>query len=119
MPRITYCLIPVLFALAGCGGDTPPSQADAAKGREVIKTVLDAWVKGGKPEDLKPVVVNDPDWTDGYKLTKYEIDPADNRSGVDLLLKVKLSLTKDGKSQDKSVNFVVGVGSKTVVIRYQ
>ena len=48
------------------------------------------------------------------------VDPADARAGVDLLLKVKLTLQrKDGKTREKAVNFVVGVNSQTVVLRYQ
>jgi hypothetical protein len=119
-------MIPVLPALAlltGCSDPLPP-QTDATKGREAIKIVLDTWVQGGKPEDLKkaspPIVAYDPDWEAGHKLTKYEIDPADKRMGVDLLLKVKLSLSRaDGKAQDKTVNFTVAIGSETVVLRQQ
>ena len=71
-------------------------------------------MKNGKPA----IVAYDPDWEAGHKLTKYEIDSTDRRIGVDLLLSVTLSLQRtDGKSQDKTVNFSVAIGSQTVVLR--
>jgi hypothetical protein len=119
LPRYTLCSVPLLLAVIGC--ERPlPQETDPAKGRETLKAALDTWVKGGAPADLKPVVVSDPDWADGHKLTRYEIDPDDGRAGVDLLLKVKLTLQKkDGKTQEKQVNYVVGTNKQTVVLRYQ
>ena len=115
--------IPILaFALvAGCGTSLPP-ETDPAAGRDVLKTVLDTWAKGGNPPDLKsgasPIVAYDPDWEEGYKLVKYEIAPTDRRAGVDLLVSVKLTVAKGTeKPREKTVNFTVAIGSQTVVIR--
>jgi hypothetical protein len=121
MPRSVICLFPLLLAVVvGCGGTPLPPEADPVKGRQALTAALDTWVKGGKPADLQPVVVVDPDWEEGHKLVKYEVDPADGRAGVDLLLKVKLTLQKkDGRTQEKAVNFVVGINTQTVVLRYQ
>src|SRR5258708_2068707 len=118
MLRILLALAPSFLALAGCGGDKLPPQTDAAKGREGMTTALDTWMKGGTPDDLKkgspPVVAYDPDWEAGSKLVKYAIDPTDGRAGVDLLLTVTLTLSRaDGRTQDKTVNFSVAIGSQT------
>ena len=116
--------IPIGLALAlctGCGTSLPP-ETDPAAGRDVLKTVLDTWAKGGTPADLKagasPIVAYDPDWDEGYKLVKYEITPTDRRAGVDLLVSVKLTVAKGSdKPREKTVPFVVAIGSRTVVIR--
>jgi hypothetical protein len=111
----------VCLAFAGCSSSLPP-ETDAARGREALKTVLDTWKRGGAPDELKnatpSITVRDPDWAAGYKLTDFEIAPEDGRAGVDLLLSVKLSLTlADGKTRDKKVGYIVGVGSTSVVMR--
>lgn len=115
--------IPILTLalLAGCGTSLPP-ETDPAAGRDVLTTVLDTWVRGGTPADLKagasPVVAYDPDWEEGHKLVKYEISPTDRRAGVDLLVAVKLTVAKGSdKPREKTVNFTVAIGSRTVVIR--
>jgi len=110
-----------LALFTGCGTPLPP-ETDPAAGRNVLKTVLDTWARGGTPADLKagqsPVVAYDPDWEEGYKLVKYEIAPTDRRAGVDLLVSVKLTVAKGSdKPREKTVNFTVAIGSQTVVIR--
>ena len=124
MHRLLLALAPACLLLAGCSGDNLPPATDPSKGREVLKHVLESWVQGKKMEDLKaespPVTAYDPDWEAGHKLTKYEINPTDKRAGVDLLVSVKLYLDrKDGKPQEKTVNFSVAIGSQTVVTRKQ
>ena len=120
--RFTWPVLAACLALVGCGGPSFPPETDAARGRELLKTVLDAWKNGGRPDDLKqaapPVVASDPDWKAGCKLTGYEIAPEDRRAGLDLLVAVTLQLTRpDGKALEKKVNFKVGVGDATVVLR--
>lgn len=112
----------VCFALAGCSSQALPPETDATKGREAMKTVLETWKRGGTEEELKAatpsIVARDPDWSAGSKLKSYEIADEDARSGVDLLLTVKLSLVRaDGKFQEKTVRYSVGIGSSTVVLR--
>jgi hypothetical protein len=124
MRRLFACLAPACLVLAGCPGNSLPPETDSDKGREVLKTVLDAWVQGRSMDDLKagsaPVVAYDPDWEAGRRLTGYEISPTDRRAGVDLLLSVTLALErKDGRVERKSVNFCVAIGSRTVVTRKQ
>jgi hypothetical protein len=124
MQKILFAFAPLVLLFAGCQGDTPPAVADADKARTALKTALDTWVKGGTIAELKngspTIVVSDPDWEAGKKLTKYSVDPTDKHAGIDLLVKVTLTLTStDGKPQDKTVNFTVSLGSQTVVLRYQ
>ena len=120
MRRLVRLLPLFALALVGCGGNTLPPETDPNEGRTILTSTLDAWVAGKSPADLKPTVVVDEDWSEGAKLTKYTIDAKHERAGVDLMLKAKLSLqTKDGRSQERSVNYIVGVTpAQTVVMRY-
>jgi hypothetical protein len=121
--RFLFTLTPVLLlALAGCGSQSLPPQTDPAKGREVLKTVLETWKRGGSADGLKTgspsITAHDPDWSAGAKLSDYEIAPEDKRSGVDLVLAVKLKLLRpDGRPQEKKVRYVVAAGASTVVVR--
>ncbi len=123
MTRYALAFVPLILLLAGCGGNTLPPETNPAEGRDILKTALDAWVRGGKPEDLKngspSIVVYDPDWAEGHKLVKYDIAPEDRRIGVDLLLSVKLTLSKAGGApQEKKVNMGVAInGDQRAVIR--
>ena len=121
--RLMLTLLTAAVLLTGCGGPSFPPETDSSRGRELLKTMLEAWKSGGTTEDLKKgspsITANDPDWNAGAKLKAYEIAPDDRRAGVDLLVSVKLQLTKpDGQSQDKKVNFAIGInGSSNVVLR--
>ena len=122
MRRLFVAFAPLLLLFTGCFTNTLPPETDGTKGRATLKIALDSWMNGGKMEDLKsgspPITVYDPDWDAGNKLVKYDIDPTDGRAGVDLLLKVTLSVAKgDGPAKDKKVNFSVAIGSQTVVVR--
>jgi hypothetical protein len=119
--RLTLAI--ALLAATGCGRPLPP-ETEPAAGRAALKTVLDTWAGGGIPEDLKKaspaIVAYDPDWEAGHRLRRYEIDPVDRRMGVDLLVKVTLSLDRPGgKASDRTVNFTVAIGKETVVLRRQ
>jgi hypothetical protein len=122
MRRIAIALVVVSLAVSGCNSSLPP-EADPTRAREALKTTLDAWVQGGTFEDLKKgspaIIAYDPDWETGSRLLKYEVDPTDRRVGVDLLVSVTLTLSKNGeKSREKRVNFSIAIGNgKTVVLR--
>lgn len=112
----------VCCSLLGCSGPKFASETESTKGRELLKTVLESWKNGNSPDSLKqgpsPIIANDPDWKAGCQLKGYEIAPDDRRAGVDLLVSVKLQLVRpDGKQQDKKVNFAIGTGENTVVLR--
>lgn len=71
------------------------------------------------PADLRDSgFAREPDWSTGHKLTSYEIADENGRAGVDVVLSVKLGLVRpDGQAREKKVNFTVGIGSSTVVLR--
>jgi hypothetical protein len=122
MHRILILVTPLMLVAGGCNPTSHqmPPETDPVKGRAALRTVLDTWINGGNPNDLKAIVAYDPDWEEGHRLIKYEIDPANGRAGVDLLLIVTLTLTRaDGKTQEKTVNFSVAIGAQTVVTRKQ
>lgn len=116
--RLSWLMPAACFVLAGCGGPPLPPETDPAAGRAALTKVLDAWKAGGTPDAVMPIITKDPDWAAGAKLTGYQIAADDGRSGVDLLVSVKLQLTRaDGKAQEKTVNYVVAVAAATVVLR--
>jgi len=123
MRRVIPTIAIAVLALCGCDRPLPP-ETDPSAGRAALKTVLDTWAGGGSLEDLKTarpaIVAYDPDWEAGQRLRTYEIDSADRRMGVDLLVRVRLSLGGPGaKTRDKQVNFTVAIGKETVVLRQQ
>ncbi len=121
MRRRTLTIAMLLLALAGCANQLPP-QADPARGREALTTVLETWARGGAPGDLKKaspaVVASDPDWEDGCKLIKYEIAPADGRAGVDLRVGVMLTLkSPKGKTVQRNTFYVISTHPVLTVVR--
>ena len=121
MRRYTLSFAPLFLILVGCGGNSLPSETEPTQGRMLLTTTLDAWVKGGKAEDLKSaspaIIAFDPDWAADYKLVKYDLAVENGRAGIDLLVKVTLTLQKDGKTSDKTVNFSIATGAQNVVLR--
>jgi hypothetical protein len=110
----------VLLA-AGCGPGLP-AEADPAQARGALRSVLDAWQRGDRPEALRaasPAVhVNDPDWTAGHRLTRYEIAGDGGRSGVELRYPVRLTLTgPKGQAVRKDTAYVVGTSPVLTVVR--
>jgi hypothetical protein len=122
MRRTILSLALLLLGLAGCLGNRLPPDADPARGREALTTVLDTWARGGRPEDLKKaspsIVVSDSDWEAGHQLLKSEVDPTDGRIGVDLQLVVTLTLkTPTGQTSQKKVTYVVSTSPGLTVLR--
>ena len=122
MRSIWMTLFVGCVAFTGCGGGSSlPAETDVSKGREAMKTAMENWKQGGTVEELKKatsILARDPDWKAGLKLTKYEIGKENDRSGVDLVLSVKLTMAKaEGQTVEKKVKYTVGIGSSTVVFR--
>jgi hypothetical protein len=110
----------VLLA-AGCGPGLP-AEADPGLARDALRNVLDAWQRGDRPEALRaasPAVhVNDPDWSAGRRLARYEIAGEGGRSGVDLRYAVRLTLTDpNGRAVRKDTAYVVGTSPVLTVVR--
>jgi len=114
----------VLGLLLGCEAKTPtsaPVQAD--KAREALTVALDSW-KAGEAIELvqsKPplfVTVQDFDWMGGAKLIDYEVVGDGTPMDANLKVEVKLKLEgSDGKSSEKTVNYLVGTAPEVTVFR--
>jgi hypothetical protein len=78
-PRMTFPIILTLvgFASAGCS-IVPPTPAPKEEALSTLKSALEAWQKGETPDDVEKsalhISVTDPDWKEGKRLTKFEID---------------------------------------------
>src|SRR5512144_3159526 len=71
-------LMGTLAVFSGCGTGATAHPADPAQAHEALRTVLDAWKAGEKPQDLvkrtPPIQVLDLDWQGGFTLIGYKAD---------------------------------------------
>jgi hypothetical protein len=121
MTKLTRALPLAVLLAAGCGPGLQ-APADPERAREALQTVLDAWQRGDRPEALRtasPAVhVNDPDWSAGRRLTRYQIAADGVRSGVDLRYTVRLTLAGPrGQAVRKDTAYVVGTSPVLTVVR--
>lgn len=119
--RVLLAMVASTLFFTGCSSSLP-AETDESKGRELLKVCLEAWKRGEAPDQLvkgsPSIVARDPDWIAGLKLTNYEIDPQNERAGVDLQVAVKLFVARgDAKPVEKKVKFTVGIGSTNVCMR--
>ena len=115
----TACLL-ALSLLAGCGHRNVPVNVDVAE--DALKTVLEKWQAGEKPEDLQDetpqIVVQDLDWSGGAKLTSFEILSDAQPMDANLYAKVKLKLRGKGDEDvEKTVTYCVGTSPVLTVFR--
>ncbi len=106
-------------AIAGCGGQQP---ANPDQARATLATALDAWRDGRTIDDVTggspPIVVADPSWKAGYKLSRYEVAEATRTAGFDLKIPVELWLENpQGKPVREKVKYTVSVRPSRTVIR--
>ncbi len=104
----------------GCGGFRPPT-ADKETAISSLKSALDAWQKGEKPEALsqrsQSIQMVDSDWSQGLKLARYEIDESKVKaSGFDQGIPTKLWLI-DGKKNPVIVNYTVATSPNLIITR--
>lgn len=117
-PGLTF----VLAGLLGVGcGRTTPQPTDRVEALAVLRTVLEAWQMGDKPESLRqrepPIQVTDPAWIQGTRLAKFEIEENQTQpSGYNLGCPVKLWL-RDGKKEPRRVKFTIATSPALVVTR--
>ena len=109
-----------VFALlpgAGCGGGAA-GKPDPAKAKAALVATLDAWKSGASPESLKPIVVQDMDWSAGMKLESYAIDPDAKDDTLSLRCPVTLGLVDGGgKKIERKVTYAVATAPVTTVFR--
>lgn len=122
MNRRTRLLFPTLLLAAGCGGAALQAPSDPAQAREALCAALDGWQRGDAPASpggvAAAVRVVDPDWSSGYRLTRYQITGNGNRAGTDLCQRVTLTLRDlRGKTVRKATAYLVGTSPVPAVVR--
>jgi hypothetical protein len=115
-------LLVVLLGLAGCGSKPPlVPEVDSEEAGVVLQEVLEGW-QAGKTVDAfqksdPPVVILDPDWGRGVKLTKFEISGSGKVEDGTLLSDVKLFLQEGGSESEQAVRYQVTTTPNLVVKR--
>jgi|SRR5579875_2911277 len=113
-------LAPALAAAPlGCGGAKP---ADPDQARATLAMALDAWRDGRTIDDVTngspPIVVADPLWKAGYKLSRYQVAEDARGAGFDLKIPVELWLEDPkGKAVQEKVKYTVSIAPSRTVIR--
>ena len=104
MKRWWVVAVPLVF-VAGCG--FPGAKVDEAKGH--VKSALDKWQAGGKPDELKPVEFHEAMWNAGEKLVSFEMGTAKYvESAQAVRCEVKLTVQK-GKAKARTEKVVYDV----------
>jgi hypothetical protein len=104
------------FALltAGCGGanyqPAPPSNPTQAK--QTLTTVLDTWKSGASRTALASqspkIYVGDEDWSEGKKLSSYQLKSEGESVGHSVRFQVQLEMeTAKGRKQQKAARYIV------------
>ena len=106
---------------AGCSGTNKGDTASKDDALSVLRSCLEAWQKGQKPESLReqnpPITVSDQAWATGAKLEKFEIEESKSqKAGYDVKFPVKLWLD-NGKTNPQQVAFTVSTAPALVVVR--
>lgn len=103
----------------GCGSR---EAADPDKARATLATALDAWHDGRTIDEVTtgspPIVVADPAWKAGFKLSRYQVAETSSVAGFDLKIPVELWLQDpQGKPKQEKVKYTVSVEPSQTVIR--
>jgi hypothetical protein len=117
-------VIAVLFgaSLAGCGGTAAPTAAPEGEARAVLDQALGAWKEGKSPAALKEgspsIVVGDPAWEKGAKLTRFEVEGPGKAAGAEQVYTVRLWVADaQGKESEQEVAYKVGTSPIRTVFR--
>jgi hypothetical protein len=107
-PALGAALV-ILFVVPSCGGPNMNPPADRA--RAALEAALNAWREGKRPGNIEgtdpPVQAVDNDWTNGRKLTAFEI-LRDQPSELDKRFVVKLTYAAPA-AVTEAVYIVLGV----------
>jgi hypothetical protein len=120
--RLGPGLVLILSGIAAGGCSRPVARPpDRAEAVAALRATLDAWQRGDKPESLQqrqpPIRVADPAWSQGVRLTRFEIEEGQARpSGFDLGCPVKIWLA-DGRKDPRRVKYTVATSPAVVVTR--
>ena len=114
LPALLLATLPL-----GCGGQTP---ADPDRARATLTLALDAWRDGRTIDDVTtgspPIIVADPEWRAGFKLSRYQVAETTRPAGFDLQMPVQLWLEDPkGKAVEHKVKYTVSVQPSRTVMR--
>jgi hypothetical protein len=107
----------------GCTGEGQRAgPVDPPRARQALRTALDHWKKGDRPESLQSatpsIVVQDFDWKAGQHLVAYEVTGDGKDDDANLRIPVKLTLrSPQGKGTQRRVSYVVGTSPTITVFR--
>lgn len=111
MSRYAFILLLASILFSGCAktGDIKDYIPPEALARQALTTALDAWKSGKAPDQIgasKPGInVQDKQWSDGKKLTAYEIVGPTTGEDQNRRFTVKLSL--EGASAPQETTYIV------------
>jgi hypothetical protein len=111
-----------LIAVAGCESNAAPVAADEEKARKTLETAMTAWQKGETVDGMKKaspsIVVADPRWERGDKLSRFEVSGEGKPSGAERAFTVTLWLVDSrGKVAREQVVYKVGTDPILTVFR--
>ena len=98
--------VSLLIVLPGCGSSTPaPAPPDVEAAKKTLERALTSWQKGVALDDMgkasPPLLVMDPKWKSGDKLTKFELQGPGTPKGGQQTFEVMLWLTDAKRKQTK------------------
>jgi hypothetical protein len=105
MRRCKTVVVVLLVLAPGCG-----PKAEHGRAEEVVKTSLDAWKGGEKPQQLtdRAIDIAEPDWKAGYRLLDYQVKTASAQPQQGPRVVVVLTLqNRAGKKSNKEVAYEV------------
>jgi len=116
-------MLAVAFLFPGCSGEgRRAAPVDPPRARDALRTALDGWKKGDKPNALQsaspPIVVQDFDWMAGQALLGYEVLGDGKDDDANLRIPVRLTLgDKNGREVKKDASYIVGTSPSLTVFR--
>jgi hypothetical protein len=120
--RTAAALVVAGCLLAGCNEGARGLALDKQVARDALVTFLQAWQKGGKPADLKAgspaIIVGDPDWDAGKRLTRYYLTERDSDDGTNLHSTVEL-VVQDARGTlwQSEITYVIGTSPVITIFR--
>jgi hypothetical protein len=117
-----YAGLLAMLLAAGLSGCSAPKPDDPDQARATLTTALDAWQSGRTIDEVTngspAIVVSDPAWKNGFKLSRYQIAEKTSAAGLDLKFPVALRLQDPkGKDVEEKVNYTVSVQPTRTVLR--
>ncbi len=121
--RVGAVSLLMIVPLVGCGlrqESAEPVDLDVAQ--RTLREVLDAWVTGAKPEELRQktpeVVVQDVDWSAGNRLVSYEVKDVGSPQDANLFCEVNLVIEDPSRKRiERLVTYCVGTDPVLTVFR--